>query len=328
MKEIQKEFYMAEGALDIYMDKMKGYENINGEKGPYFYLLRESQGDCVTSGGDTLIALKEKEFPIGEQGLIISVKGCIDGILHDPNDPTFNPEDVSNVNVKLEASYSDPNLSDIKRIVEIEIVASAEEINETIPGTPEIKPFPTEKAILSTSLKNVQDKHSNHVGLLTEKFDRILSFYGIDKSILTDNVDNDNVYNLINSSNQFGDFVRYYAKGLSVPKGKTLTIPSGKIVYVDTINLSGGGKPGTTVLKVDGILIVNNLDITGNITYDISGVIMVNNLSKLNGAVDINKNVGVDPGGAGGGYTPPATQIVSGYKLTSNIDKLKLKTER
>ena len=138
---------------------------------------------------------------------------------------------------------------------------------------------------------------------------------------------NKNIYDIINSNNQFGDSIRYYAQSLSVPKGETLTIPSGKIVYVDTINLSGGGQPGTTILKVDGILIVNDLTITGNIKYEISGVIIANVL-KLNGAVEIKKNAGVDQGGAGGGYTPPTTQIVSGYNFTSSIDKTKMETVR
>ena len=88
-EEIQEEFYLSEGALEIEINKlvneMSNYKNSDGEEGPYFYLLREFTQYPEYKEKKYV----EKQYKIAE--IPILIRESITGELHDPMDLGFKP---------------------------------------------------------------------------------------------------------------------------------------------------------------------------------------------------------------------------------------------
>lgn len=318
--EEQEEFYRAEGAIEIYLNELvkemnnysNSYLNTEGEvveeKGPYFYLLREHSLNP---------SLGYEEYTIGEKTLVVN--GSIIGTLQDPNHPSFNPDKVSPVSVRIEAAYK--NNSSIKRIAELTIDASAQKITKPTPDVPEIDPFPVEPILGYdfTIPSDVNKQYEPIVGRLNEEFEDVIKFYGFENSIGS---------GTLRIDYPFSEETKYHFENIEITKGSKLTIPAGHIVFVDSAHFTGEGNKGETTLQVDGILLFNDLQINGNMDFQINGVIVANILRINTAAIDIGVHAGLEPDGTGGGYTPPSNSG-NDYSFSSSItNKIDLKTER
>jgi len=190
------------------------------------------------------------------------------------------------------------------------------------PEIPEVDPFPGEPILgYSYADNDINPNQIQNVGRLTEDFANIRRFYGVDNIAKSGTLTNSYI---------FAGNNKHYFTGMTLNKNSTLTIPAGQLVFVDYINLSGGGQPGSTVLKVDGILIVNEFNISGNINYQINGAIIVNKLVVSSNGLTIGTTAGVDPGGSGGGYEAPSREITEeDYTWSTKLENVTdMRTDR
>ncbi|WP_338470408.1 hypothetical protein R4Z10_16620 [Niallia sp. XMNu-256] len=252
-KEIQKEFYLAEGALEIeinsLIDEMNKYKNSDGEEGPYFFLLREFTQTPEYIEENYI----EKQYKIAETSVLI--KETINGKLYDPLELEFNPEKVVPISLTLEASYLDTKASNIKRIAEIKVNAISQITTVPITTTP---PSTAGKA-LNFNIKSNKMKEETIIKIPDEKRNQISAsdFFAVVEEI----------------QQKPSSIVTLNVENLKVNGNRSLHVPKGQIYYIKNLTFNG-----TPNLLVEGVLVVENFSFNGNSNMEIDTGIIVKNL--------------------------------------------------
>jgi hypothetical protein len=316
----QQEFYPLEGAIDMLLFEINAYK----KQDPSSYLMAQDEAGNIkrvldANGNPIPIINKGAYFYLADSTSPRVKTYKIDG--KDIQVRIFN-ETVSGSAYKF--TIQSNRMADKKLVRSIDVVANRGEEPAVLsfnPDIPQVTPFPGQPILGNYRDNDINPNQIHNVGKLTENFSNILRFYGINTA--------GNTATLTERTSFAGSDKHSFAK-MTISNETTLTIPAGKLVFVDTINLTGGGRPNSTVLRVDGILIANTFDIAGNITYQINGAVLANNLIVSSNAITIGSNAGLNPGGSGGGYKAPSRDVTEeDYSRPSEIANITdMRTER
>ena len=294
-KQEQKEFYRAEGALEIFLTEMNDFVNEDGNKGPYFYLLKGENPN--------------NPYMIGSEEIKVTVRHTskLNRILK-PSE--LLPGDSYTVNVELKAEKKDGSDSRVKRILKFDTTLE-------IPagGTENISNNAVNYITDSKKASTYEIPISKKKQLSNTVYNQILSSLGIDWSKF-------NSYPVINSSYTFPSGISKI-KSISISgKNEQIYIPNNSIVIVDSFSVTGKGNSEYSA-KVDGVLIARDLFINGNGKFVINSGIITNSISgpsaaskiagKANGIdcslLPIACNVPTSGGGSVGSYTTYSNNI-------------------
>lgn len=306
----QEEFYPLEGAIEMLLFEMKEYKKESNS----YLMAKDSAGNIRRveddAGNPIRIVNKGTYFYIDDPSTLKSKTYRIA-----EHDIHVGIEEVRGTGNAYHFTITAKKLTNPRLVREVEIVASRENeppMLEFDPDKPEIAPFPIRKALLGVNHVKIHHHQANNVGKLNEQFANILRFYEINPADATESLTN---------NYSFAGKDKHYFKNLAT---ENITIPAGNLVFInDPITLRGGSS-----LVIDGILLVNSIDIGGNAA--VNGAVIANYLSVNSNAVSIGSDAGVDSGGSGGGYKAPSIDITEeDYTWSTEFEKIEnMNTDR
>ncbi|WP_157800881.1 hypothetical protein [Bacillus solitudinis] len=276
-EEVQGEFYRAEGALDLVLEEMNQYEgdfiewrDANGEvfydskgepiliqqTGPFFYLE-----DNVTPSS----------IEIGSE--IIKVK--MDAELVNPNQYIAT----------ITANYLNKD-SSINRVLELDVSKLETPKIEYSGGNGALEgpiQYVSSFNHNGSTVHDELDVENTTVNMTNSTFQSI-------KNHLNTPVTHDKLFN-ITESHEF-PAGRHYPNSINYSGNENqIDIKPGAVVFAKNVNLTGGGN--SSYFKVDGILVVDDLNVSGNIPIIINGALIVMNHVNITGGADITINSGI-----------------------------------
>jgi hypothetical protein len=307
----QQEFYRLEGAIDMLLYEMNHYNKQSTNS----FLMAQDEA------GNTRRVLDEngQPIPILNKGAYFYLADSSSSRLktYRISGQTIQVkiENESKIGDNFQFTIKSSKLTDKRLSRSIDIVAtrgSVPPLLEFDPENPDIAPFPIGRGILGVDLVKIHHHQANNVGKLNETFRNILRFYEVNPAEATETLTN---------NYSFAGKDKHYFNSIATD---TITIPAGNLVFInDELTLRGGSN-----IIVDGLLLVNGIDIGGNAV--VNGAVIANKLSVNSNAVEIGSNAGVDQGGSGGGYQAPSKDITEAdYTWFSDINRITdMRTDR
>lgn len=252
-KQEQKEFYRAEGAIEILLSEMVNYKGKYGN-GPLAYLREKS---------------KLVNYTIGEKEIEVSI-----GTNVNPN----NVKSGDTIALTLEAKYTNDQESQLTRVMKVDI---------TVDSNIE---FPFEQPynfVDDTDLKYKYDKDAEHQIKIPMKETELKIYEGVlkDYGVVwpeTSNVGNKTNYSLEQIKNMIesqsdpskNETLIFDTLEMSGNSDPTITIPENKRVFIKNVILRGSANKDQIVIK--GALIVDTLDLNGNSMINVFSGMIIN----------------------------------------------------
>ncbi|WP_102274399.1 hypothetical protein [Cytobacillus massiliigabonensis] len=270
-KKNQGAFYTVEGAVDLILEEMNSYE---GKTVPVE--LRDKQGKIITDKNGKPITVLVKQmgpyFYLKDKSPL-TVKKTIG--------------DKSPITITIDKKIIDPdtylasisaNGTNISRYVELEvekrdpfIVAETGALN---------KPVYYNKSFSysgSSQHDNIDIKNNNEE-ISDQTYNTILKNIGYPVTYNNSWV----IYNSYSFKPGIHNPIQITYSG----NGDTMIIPKDSTVFAQSVNISGSGKTKVTI-QIDGVLVVDSFNMSGNSTVVVNGALIVTNqFSKSGGGND------------------------------------------